>query len=176
MHELVKKDLDAAGSIAKIGSLRKLLSECKLLHKRVKLRKKLQEECESDVNLNDFEPVFNLSIESLQEATISTVEQCTVSMLVSMYHAPWIIPLPTLLQIHAHQASQMHHLLYRTATATRPMRSHRLIQPMRLIQCISTLVSRIEDGRSMVHCHYPPPHRARPNTHYPPHAHAHAPP
>eukprot|EP01084_Bolivina_argentea_P157636 274682_1 len=69
-YELANQDLEVAGSIKpNDGSVRKLLSECKLLHKRVKLRKKLQNECDSDVNLSDFESVFNLSIEFLQEAT-----------------------------------------------------------------------------------------------------------
>jgi len=69
-YEFAKADLDEAQKIKpNDGSVKKLMKETKLLHKRVKLRKKLQKQCSNDAFLGDFESVFNLSVEFLEEAT-----------------------------------------------------------------------------------------------------------
>lgn len=69
-YESAKADLDEAQKIKpNDGSVKKLMKETKLLHKRVKLRKKLQKQCSNDAFLGDFESVFNLSVEFLEEAT-----------------------------------------------------------------------------------------------------------
>lgn len=74
-YEAAKKDLEIAHAIKpNDGSCKKLIKETKLLHKRVKLRQKLIKQCQNDVNLNDFDSVFNLSIEFLTEATSNQEE------------------------------------------------------------------------------------------------------
>ena len=74
-YEEARKDLEMAQSIKpNDGSVKKLLRETKLLHKRVKLRAKLVKQCNNDVNLNDFESVFKLSVEFLTEATSNEEE------------------------------------------------------------------------------------------------------
>eukprot|EP00484_Ammonia_sp_Unknown_P022935 CAMPEP_0197036504 /NCGR_PEP_ID=MMETSP1384-20130603/13984_1 /TAXON_ID=29189 /ORGANISM="Ammonia sp." /LENGTH=1020 /DNA_ID=CAMNT_0042466689 /DNA_START=36 /DNA_END=3098 /DNA_ORIENTATION=+ len=68
--EAARADLDRAAAIKpNDGAVKKLMKETKLLHKRQKLRDRLRTQCTNDINLNDFESVFNLSVEFLTEAT-----------------------------------------------------------------------------------------------------------
>merc|ERR1719162_2134143 len=50
------------------------MNETRTLHKRVKLRLKLQTQCDNDAFVNDFESVFQLAIEFLSEATSESGE------------------------------------------------------------------------------------------------------
>jgi len=69
-YEAARTDIDAALRIKpNDGAAKKLRKDIKLLHKRATLRAKLAAQCTSDANLNDFESVFNLSVEFLTEAT-----------------------------------------------------------------------------------------------------------